>query len=60
MPKSFEQRFDGYFRARQDYDCYLAAKGYRPEGDYYIWEPQDPTDLERELEEPDHQDAGEF
>lgn len=45
---TFAQRFDAFYSARCDQNAYLAAKGYRAEGDRTLWEPTDYTDLEPE------------
>lgn len=42
---SFSQSFD----AAYDLRLYQQAKGYREEGDYYVWEPQDESETEPEV-----------
>lgn len=46
MISDFDSRCDGYFTAQLDLHLYHECKGYRSEGDYSTWEPQDLTQIE--------------
>lgn len=47
---SWAERFDAYFNARRDHDCYLEAKGYYNDNGVTRWEPTDPVDVEQQLQ----------
>lgn len=44
MLNDFASRFDAHYDLRLYHQC--SGYGYRYEGDYRVWEPQDESDLE--------------
>lgn len=48
MLTDFAARFDSYYSTRFDLRLYHECSGYRYEGDYRVWEPTDPVDVEPE------------